>query len=98
MAQIPSFIKYENDIFIFSPITYRTDLGLFVIKGDIRERSHHDSGPLKTDFSFTLQVYNLAPTFKTPLRSQSIFLRTTVIYELPPIEDPESVSDSSIKV
>lgn len=97
-SNIPSFIKYENDFFIFSPIIYRTDLRIFVIKGDIRDSQPPPSGPLKTDFSFSLQVYNLAPSFRTPLLSQTIFLKTTVVYELPPIEDPESVSDSSIKI
>ncbi len=97
-SNIPSFIKYENDFFIFKPTIYRTDLGIFIIKGDIRDNYPPPNGPLKTDFSFSLQVYNLAPAFKTSLISQTIFLKSTVVYDLPGIEDQESVSDSAIKI
>ena len=57
---MPSFITYDSLLtsFLIKPTNPATDLGFFIIKGEVTD-SH-----LSTEFSFKINVYNTPPTMK----------------------------------
>ncbi len=56
----PSFVTFDNSdcSFLISPTNPSTSLGIFNVKGYITDSQ------LLTEYSFTIEVFNLPPKFK----------------------------------
>jgi hypothetical protein len=57
---MPSFITYDSllSTFAIKPVNPATDLGIFIIKGEVTDSQ------LFIEFSFKVEVYNTPPKIK----------------------------------
>jgi hypothetical protein len=89
---MPSFIAFDSllSTYVINPTNPATDLGIFTIKGELREIDVSDSY-LSTEFSFKVEVFNTPPKMKDQIPDFKLYLGTTFTYKLPNIEDEEEL-------
>jgi hypothetical protein len=69
---MPLFISYESFLstFVIKPSNPATDLGIFIIKGELTDSR------LSTDFSFKVEIYNNPPYMKDNIPDFTVKLGT----------------------
>ncbi len=74
--------------FQISPTNPSTNIGIFNLKGYITDSQ------LITDYSFTIEVFNLPPKFKQLPKDLKAVINTQMIFDLPEGEDEEGLTIS----
>jgi hypothetical protein len=89
---MPLFITFDRllSTYVINPTNPATDLGIFTIKGELREIDVSDSY-LSTEFSFKVEVFNTPPKMKDQIPDFKLYLGTPLTYKLPNIEDEEEL-------
>ena len=89
---MPSFMTFDSlfSTYVINPTNPATDIGIFTVKGELREVDASDSF-FSTEFSFKVEVYNTPPKMKEQIPDFKLYLGTPFTYKLPNIEDEEGL-------
>lgn len=83
----PNFVTLDNSdcSFKISPTNPSTNIGIFNVEGFITDSK------MNTEYSFTIEVFNLPPRFKQLPKDLKSVINTLMTFDLPQYEDDEGL-------